>query len=79
MRQNEVRAALKATHNKHLDEGHIQYLGKQEFHFPKDINKVETMLGTFVAILTILFGSSSLIVRAMHSWEHRIQANFQVY
>jgi hypothetical protein len=77
--EREIMASIKATHDNHLDEEDVRFLAKKSYHFPNDFPEMETMLSTFVAVLTILFGPQSLVARSVQTLLSHLKKNHSLY
>lgn len=54
--EHELRTALKAQHDNHLDDDDIAFMAKKDAFFPKDFNQMDIQLSTFTVLLGIYFG-----------------------
>jgi hypothetical protein len=65
--EREIIASLKVTHDNHLDDDDVRTLAKKSYHFPNNFPEMETMLSTFVSVLTVLLGPQSLVAQLVKS------------
>jgi hypothetical protein len=77
--EREIIASIKATHDNHLHDDDVRFLAKKSYHIPNNFPEMETMLSTFVSVLTVLFGPQSLVARSVKSLLTHLDQNHNLY
>ncbi len=78
-RQKELSASIRSHYDNNLGDDDIEYMAKQDFFFADNIHEFETQLFTYIAMLGILSGPSSIISIKLTSWIYHYRKYYSLY
>ena len=70
---------LKISEGKGLTETDFKDAIKCSYHFPTNAHELQTQIQNFIGLLGIIFGTDSLLVSQVSTWDSHIQDNFIMY
>jgi hypothetical protein len=77
--KQELKTSMKANHDNHLDDGDVEFLAKQDTFFPKSFHEMETQMSTFIVLLSIYFGPTSIITKSFQRALDHLVRNYDDY